>query len=82
MNNKKQNDQTILAHREVDEEGNVLEQALSEHLYKTGEYAGKIGKEVGLQSFLKLLGYLHDLGKSDSKFQSYIRSDTKGRVNH
>jgi hypothetical protein len=32
----------ILAHREVDNEGNVLEQLLEEHLYKTGKRCGEI----------------------------------------
>ncbi|WP_230399443.1 CRISPR-associated helicase Cas3' [Novisyntrophococcus fermenticellae] len=72
----------VIAHRDVDEKKNVQEQSLEEHLYNTGQYAGKIGKEVELEAFLKLLGYLHDIGKADAVFQSYICSKTNGKVNH
>ena len=72
----------ILAHREVDGTGNVLEQLLSEHLYEVGKRAGKIGKQIGLKAFMKLTGFLHDVGKADRNFQEYIQGQTKQRVNH
>ena len=72
----------ILAHREVDNEGNVLEQLLEEHLYKTGKRCGEIGKEVKLEAFMKLIGYLHDCGKAERLFQEYIRGEIKQRINH
>ncbi len=72
----------LLAHREETNEGNVLEQSLDEHLYEVGKRAGGIGKEIGLEAFMKLAGYLHDAGKSDRNFQTYIQSQTKRQVNH
>lgn len=72
----------ILAHREIDEDGNVYEQTLNEHLVSTGNMAGEIGKEVGLESFMRLSGYLHDVGKADRLFQGYIRGASKSSVNH
>lgn len=72
----------LLAHREVTPEGNVLEQALEEHLYQVGIRAGQIGKEIGLEAFMKLAGYLHDIGKADRNFQNYINNQTKGQINH
>lgn len=72
----------LLAHREEDNEGNVLEQSLDEHLYEVGKRAERIGREIGLEAFMKLLGYLHDTGKSDRNFQNYIQSQIKRQVNH
>lgn len=72
----------ILAHREIDEDGNVYEQTLYEHLIATGNMAGEIGKAVRLESFMRLSGYLHDVGKADRLFQDYIRGVSKSSVNH
>ena len=72
----------ILAHLELDSDGNKMEQTLESHLYATGNLAGKIGQDVGMASFMKLAGYLHDLGKSDRLFQDYFRGKTKQQVNH
>lgn len=72
----------LLAHREVDDKGNILGQLLSEHLNEVGKRGGEIGREVGLEAFMKLAGYLHDVGKADRNFQKYIQEQTKKRVNH
>lgn len=72
----------ILAHRLVDIDGKVFEQPLDEHLYAVGEMAGRIGKDVSLEMFMKLAGYLHDIGKADRCFQNYICGVTKQQVNH
>jgi len=71
----------ILAHREEYENGIILEQPLIEHLYEVGKRAGEIGREIGLEYFMKLAGYLHDIGKADRSFQAYIRGQ-KQQVNH
>ena len=72
----------LLAHREENNDGNVLEQPLEEHLYEVGKRAGQIGREISLEAFMKLAGYLHDTGKSDRNFQNYIQRQTKRQVNH
>ena len=72
----------ILAHWGLDSHGNEMEQTLESHLYVTGKLAGEIGQHVGMSSFMKLTGYLHDLGKADRLFQDYIRGKTKRQVNH
>ncbi len=72
----------LLAHREENGEGNILEQSLEEHLYEVGKRAGEIGKEIGLEAFMKLASYLHDAGKGDRNFQVYIQGQTKQQVNH
>ena len=72
----------LLAHREENGKGSVLEQSLVEHLIEVGIRASKLGKEIGLEAFMKLAGYLHDSGKADRSFQAYIRKQTKRQVNH
>ncbi len=72
----------IFAHLEFNNNGNVLEQTLESHLIATGNMAGNIGQHVGMEAFMKLAGYLHDLGKADRLFQDYIRNKTKQQVNH
>lgn len=72
----------LLAHWRIDKDGKILEQSLETHLYATGKLAGKIGQRIGMKSFMKLAGYLHDLGKADRIFQDYIRGKTKQKVNH
>ncbi|MBE5965907.1 MAG: CRISPR-associated helicase Cas3' [Lachnospiraceae bacterium] len=72
----------ILAHLGFDNNGNVLEQTLESHLIATGNMAGNIGQNVGMEAFMKLAGYLHDLGKADRLFQDYIRNKAKQQVNH
>ncbi|MGF7143381.1 CRISPR-associated endonuclease/helicase Cas3 [Anaerotaenia torta] len=72
----------LLAHREASSDGNFLEQPLDEHLYETGKRAGEIGSEIGLKALMELAGYIHDVGKSDRKFQGYICGTKKQQVNH
>lgn len=72
----------LLAHRAEDNDGNVLEQSLEEHLYEVGKRAGRIGGEIGLEAFMKLAGYLHDSGKADRSFQTYIQGQMKRQINH
>ncbi len=72
----------LIAHREIDGNGYVHEQALEEHLYATGNRAGEIGKGVGIEAFMKVAGYLHDCGKAERSFQEYIRGNSKLQINH
>ena len=72
----------LLAHREIDSNGNILEQNLTTHLFRTGDRAGDIGRTIGLEEFMRLAGYLHDCGKADRFFQDLIRGRTKRKVNH
>lgn len=72
----------ILAHREENVEGMICEQILVDHLYEVGMRAGQIGSDIGLENFMKLAGFLHDIGKADRSFQSYIRGQSKKLINH
>ncbi len=72
----------LLAHREEDLNGSISEQSLEDHLYATGKMAGEIGQSIGLESFMTLAAYLHDVGKSDRNFQHYIQGSKKQHINH
>lgn len=72
----------LFAHREVDTEGTILVQSLEEHMYSVGTRAGQLGQDIHMESFMKLAGYLHDVGKADRLFQNYISQTTKRSVNH
>lgn len=72
----------LLAHREIDREGKVLEQTLEAHINETGKRAGEIGAIIGLGLFMKLAGYIHDSGKADRCFQNLICGRIKHQVNH
>ena len=68
----------LIAH--INEEKN--EQALDDHLFNVAAYCKEIGESIKLPNFMLLIGLLHDVGKSDQRFQDYIRKKKKGRVNH
>ena len=72
----------LLAHREVDDEGNIFEQSLEEHIYATAKRAGEIGRLVHMESLMRLTGLLHDCGKADRNFQDHICVSTNMQVNH
>lgn len=72
----------ILAHYQVNEDGSVNEQFLEEHLLNCGNIAFEIGKIIKLGSFMRIIAYLHDLGKADSRFQQYVRGEERKQVNH
>lgn len=72
----------LFAHREVYEDGTILVQSLEEHLYSVGTRAGQLGQEIHMKSFMRLAGYLHDVGKGDRLFQHYIIGTSKRSVNH
>ncbi len=72
----------LLAHREVDCEGNILSQSLEDHLHEVGKKAAKMGSSIGLGSFTRLAGYLHDCGKADRLFQDLIYGRRVQNVNH
>lgn len=61
------------------------EQSVIKHAKNTAEYAAAALEDVGLRHTAYLCGFLHDLGKNTSAFQSYILAQgniAKGSVNH
>ena len=71
-----------LAHKKTDEREKHQYQLLTDHLLNVGNIAGNIGIQVGIESLMTLIGYLHDLGKADTIFQDYLNGVTNKRVNH
>lgn len=71
----------ILAHRKETELG-IIEQDLGEHLKQVALRASDISKKIELESYLALIGLCHDAGKSDRKWQRYIKGDIFNTVNH
>ena len=72
---------TLLAHI-VQKENEILTQPLLDHIVQVGDMAGKIGNEVGIPAIMRVIGYLHDVGKADDKFQKYIIGNNRDHVNH
>lgn len=70
----------LLAHYDGTEPSK--EQYLIDHLLEVSRYSGELGKEVGLTNVSRLVGLLHDFGKSREKFQLYITGKYKGKVDH
>ena len=70
----------IIAHFRKDENGQIVEQLLRDHLVNVAEKMEVEAKPWGLGALAKLTGLLHDFSKSRSKsggeylpFQRYIR---------
>lgn len=61
---------------------NGKEQTLLAHLENTARYAAYIGGKINFKNISYILGILHDIGKSSSKFQDKIRNDTAAKVDH
>lgn len=60
-------------------------QTVKEHCYGVSEKASIFSKKIGLSSFGKVSGLLHDLGKYSEEFQDYILNGTpeqKGKIDH
>lgn len=58
------------------------EQSLREHLIGVSELAGRFASDFGDEEAGKLVGLYHDIGKYSKEFQSYIRQESKERVDH
>ncbi len=57
-------------------------QSLEEHLKGTALKAALFAALMGLSEEAKLIGQLHDIGKSSEDFQNYIGGKKKSRVDH
>jgi CRISPR-associated endonuclease/helicase Cas3 len=69
-------DENLIAH--VRKDGK--EQLLSTHLIETADLAANYASKVGLSQIGRIMGLLHDFGKSSIEFQEYLRS-AAGRMN-
>ena len=61
------------------------QQYVEEHLQNVSIIAAQIGKPLGMESTMKIIGLFHDLGKFCKKFNDYILQEEKirrGEVNH
>lgn len=71
------------AHIRKDESGNIQEQSVSEHCRHTAVYAAEALSSIGLQDAAYLAGLLHDAGKYQEAFQTYLRDGgVRGSVIH
>ena len=82
-----------IARAVLDKDGCWHQQLLADHLEGTARRAGEFAATFGSRDWGELLGWWHDLGKFDPKWQNYIRRKTgydpeahieteKGRPNH
>lgn len=70
----------LLAH--YDESNPDKSQLLIDHLLNAADHSKDLGELVEMKSSSQLIGLIHDFGKSSNKFQSYIRGQYRGRVDH
>ena len=57
-------------------------QSLADHLEGTALKAAVFAAIIGLSEEAKLIGEIHDIGKSSEDFQNYIEGKKKSRVDH
>lgn len=53
-------------------------QMLSEHSANVSDLASHFGSKCGLAELLRILGFLHDLGKTSCNFQDYLERIARG----
>ena len=61
------------------------EQSVEEHCKRTATLASEYAKTTGLEKAAKIAGFLHDIGKLSSVFNSYIHGDNsykRGDIDH
>ncbi len=75
-------ERTFLAHRDVTDNGTVLQQRLIEHLLATARLAQTVTEPLPLSSTAAVLGLLHDTGKATHSFQIYLCGRHKKHINH
>lgn len=70
----------LYAHRRDADEINAVEryQPLTEHLANTEKLAGDFGRTFGSEETCRVIGRLHDIGKSRDGFQRHIRTSVDG----
>lgn len=49
-------------------------QSLKEHIYSVVAGCGKAGQKIGLKYIAEIIAYVHDMGKYQEAFQSYIKA--------
>ncbi|MGE4498454.1 MAG: CRISPR-associated helicase Cas3' [Deferribacterales bacterium] len=60
----------------------MKEHLLCEHLTETADLAAYFAKAFGQEEYGKVLGLLHDIGKSSDDFQRRIRGDSQLQTDH
>ncbi len=70
----------LLAH--YDKLDSKKRQLLVDHLLKVSNHSKDLGSLIKLENSCQLIGLLHDFGKNSDKFQSYIKGQYTGRVDH
>lgn len=66
--------ETLLAHVRLNEDGSWSTHNLQDHLLGTGERAAAFASTFGSQDWSHLAGLWHDLGKYSKEFQNYIKT--------
>ena len=51
-------------------------QSLTEHLLSVGKIASQIGDLIGIKHLMMHVGLLHDMGKADRNFQTYLNGSS------
>lgn len=91
MDSDNQQITSVIAHSRSTQDGRIEVQLLSDHLSQTAEKAARFAAPFGGQDWAYLAGLWHDLGKSSTEFQEYIRAaiaedshqlETRGKVDH
>lgn len=62
------------ATKKVNSNDSVRWQLLSDHLLQVGQLAQHYGENIGVGNMALLAGILHDAGKFNSEFQSYLKN--------
>lgn len=76
------------AHIRNDKSGQRIVQSVSEHLKNTSQWSSKLAKNTGLETTMRVLGLVHDIGKYTPEFKQYITKAAnhekviRGSVNH
>lgn len=58
----------------------IKEQTIKEHLLNVSFYCKEMANRINLEKTAYLIGILHDMGKLNTEFQEYIKSQSKEEV--
>ena len=77
-------DDSIMARKVEDPDGQIRFQTLQKHLSNVADLAIKFAKPFQTENIFKLIAYLHDAGKATAKFQNYLMGEQgrRGSVFH